>query len=302
MTLVPTAQAPRAGLPGRVPFRPSVVPAAASPLLGDLLGGPEAAAHVLAALPTALYLAVEAPLGPRPRPHVLPVLTSDAVLLPTGLVLGRHSGHVDWGVRPGDLVAVGGGRVQLPALTVAAVRRRRPPRVLPLAAGRRPVVPDGGASDLAAAAADLVAGTLAGDDPGAGVRGLVGRGRGLTPSGDDTLCGVLLALRAAADPAARAARRALTAALAPLLPRTTALSASLLLAAAEGYAVPQVVRLVSAAVSGDAAGVARTLPDVLRIGHSSGGDLVAGLSGALRSLPNPPGPTVSDPDPRGVLP
>ncbi len=42
--------------------------------------------------------------------------------------------------------------------------------------------------------------------------------------------------------------------------------------------------LVDAAVAGDAAAVARALPAVLAIGHTSGADLVIGIAAALRHL------------------
>ena len=76
------------------------------------------------------------------------------------------------------------------------------------------------------------------------------------------------------------------------LPATTSLSASLLHAALEGYAVPEVVALVGALGRGDLGTVARVLPGVLAIGHSSGADLLAGAAGALEALAGAvPGPT-----------
>ncbi|HRA27720.1 DUF2877 domain-containing protein, partial [Ornithinibacter sp.] len=65
---------------------------------------------------------------------------------------------------------------------------------------------------------------------------------------------------------------------------TTAVSAALLDAAADGYAAADVVALVDAAVARDAAAVARVLPAVLAIGHTSGADLVIGIAAALRHL------------------
>jgi hypothetical protein len=65
---------------------------------------------------------------------------------------------------------------------------------------------------------------------------------------------------------------------------TTAVSATLLEAAADGYAARPVVALVDAAVAGDADAVSRALPAVLAIGHTSGGDTVAGIRAALDAL------------------
>ncbi|NUO33688.1 MAG: DUF2877 domain-containing protein, partial [Dermatophilaceae bacterium] len=81
------------------------------------------------------------------------------------------------------------------------------------------------------------------------------------------------------------ARRAHATVLAEVRPRlsgTTSLSAALLVAAGAGYAVPDVVRLVTGLVAGV---VAPELVDrVLAIGHSSGRDLLSGVTGALRAL------------------
>ena len=104
--------------------------------------------------------------------------------------------------------------------------------------------------------------------------------RGLTPSGDDALCGVLLALRAGGAPAEALA--AVGAAVPRSLAATTSLSASLLLAAAAGCAVPEVATLANAVSRGDEAGIDEALPAVLAIGHSSGADLLAGLAGRPR--------------------
>jgi hypothetical protein len=109
------------------------------------------------------------------------------------------------------------------------------------------------------------------------VTALVGRGDGLTPAGDDALAGALLLLHALTDP--RAER--LSGAVRTRLRSTTAVSAALLDAAADGYASPEVVRLVDAVAAGDLVRVRSALPPVLAHGHSSGRDLVAGVAAAL---------------------
>ena len=110
------------------------------------------------------------------------------------------------------------------------------------------------------------------------VAGLVGRGAGLTPSGDDALAGALLVAHAlgAGHDLADAVRARLHA--------TTAVSAALLDAAAEGYAARAVVTLVDAAVADRPDAVRRALPAVLAIGHTSGADTVTGIRAALESL------------------
>jgi hypothetical protein len=112
-------------------------------------------------------------------------------------------------------------------------------------------------------------------------RRLLGAGSGLTPSGDDVLCAVLLVLNGVGEPAPIAL---LGGAVQDHWSSTTSLSASLLNAARAGYAVPEVAALVEYALRGDLRGALRALPSTLDIGSSSGADLVAGLAGALRVL------------------
>lgn len=261
------------------------LPAACSPLTRALLEGPDRPARVLGRFPTGCYLHVG-----DGHADVVPVLAADAAALPTGLRLAQPSTVLSWGVDAGDEVLVGSSRVQLPALTLHAVRDWRPGRVVVtggrIGPGHRLVL--GVLGDavedtwLAGRVVDLVrhAGAGAEADVRPGVAALLGRGRGLTPAGDDALCGVLLLLGAVDHPALPALRRAVKAA----TPRTTSLSASLLLAAADRYAVPCVTGLVAAAVAGDAARCTQLLVPVLALGHSSGRDLATGVAGAGQAL------------------
>jgi hypothetical protein len=276
------------------PGAPARWPAAVSPLTADVLQAEPSRARVLAAFPTALYLHL-----PERHEAVLPVLASDALRLPTGLRLGQPSAAVRWGVEPGDEVLVGAGHVHLPGTEVVAVRAWRPARVPDPAGPGEPASPAALAvarevlegptagAVLRELTRELVAAAL----PPCGdvatrvarlVRGLLGAGRGLTPSGDDALCGVLLGLRAAGAP--QPAVQDVACAVRHGLPSTTSLSASLLCAAAEGYAVPEVAALVRAVPAGAAADLHHALPQVLAIGHSSGADLLAGLAGTLDAL------------------
>lgn len=220
------------------------IPAAASPLTLGLVTGARRPAVVLAAFPTALYL------GLPDHAAVLPVVTSDALILPTAVRLPTP-GPRDWGVMAGDEVTVGGYVVSLPTHGIRVVRSWRP---RPVATG----APRGEALDW---------------EP---LLDEVGRGEGLTPRADDVLCGALLAARA------------LGIALPDSLPlaRTTSLSASLLVAARDGYAVSSVVDHVTAAVAGSAV-ITRTRERVLAIGHTSGEALLEGLDLVLNVTNSP---------------
>lgn len=257
------------------------LPAAVSPLVAAELAGAPRRRRVLAAFPTCVYVE----LGAHER--VLAVLAADAVALPIGVRLGLPSSEVRWGVEPGDHVVVGEGRVCLPRADVVAARALRPGRVRAGRPGAGPAVPLPEPGVLGDLAHDLTAAALAGRPVQAGVRGLVGVGRGLTPSGDDALCGVLLALAAVDAPAARRARAAVRGAVRSVLAWTTSLSSALLDAAADGYAVPDVARLVTLAAGAGSTGRSETpklVERVLAIGHTSGRDLLAGVSGALRAV------------------
>ncbi len=276
-----------------VPPPGSVVwPAAASPLTAGLLAAPPRPARVLAAFPAAVYLGLDA------HADVLPVVAADALLLPTSLRLPQHSGQVRWGVSVGDQVTVGAGRVVLPGATIAVARQWRPVPVgaapLPVRAWAWRAAEAGGHSAALRRLAHAAAAHALHGDPAAldtagldtagldtAVRALVGAGPGLTPSGDDALAGVLLALRAADRPGpldvlAGAVTRAAT--------RTTSLSASLLAAAGQGYAALAAVRLVTAMADGDDAAVTAALPALLSIGHTSGRDLLAGVLATVEAL------------------
>ncbi len=108
------------------------------------------------------------------------------------------------------------------------------------------------------------------------VADLVGRGEGLTPLGDDVLCGWLVAHRAAgvATPAVDdAVRRA--------LPRTTTLSATLLACALAGECaglVSDYLRALGTPRRSEARAALESL------GHSSGAGLAHGVDLALESL------------------
>ncbi|MEO5981772.1 MAG: DUF2877 domain-containing protein [Pedococcus sp.] len=270
-------------------------PAAVSERSASLLAAPARAATVLAAFPQALYLRLPDDVAPddrapddrAPSDRVLPVVSVSGLRLPTAMVLATDLPTVGWGVQPGDDVAVGDGEVHLPQVRIRGVRLWRPAQV-PCA--DRPLDP-GAVRALTAlasptpveAARSLVTTVLAGQDVTRQVSVIVGAGPGLTPSGDDVLCGALIALRLGG---ASEARARLWSAVTPRLGSTTSLSAALLAEAADGYAVPAVVRLAAALAGGTdtAREVGPAAREVLGVGHTSGADLLSGLSGGLVAL------------------
>ena len=262
------------------------VPGAVSPLTRAVLTGPSRQGLVLASFPTALYLSVGE------HHEVLPVVASDALMLPTAARLSAPGRDLVWGVEPGDTVTIDRSGIRMPGWQVRLVREWRPARV--------GAVPRLAEPDLLTAVADILSchvstpelvhqatdvfrAARSGDEAevrrGAGQ--LLGAGQGLTPSGDDVLCAVLLVLNGVGDPGPVAL---LGKAVQDRWTCTTSLSASLLDAARRGYAVPAVAALVERALRGDLAGAREALTSTLAIGHSSGRDLVAGLAGSLRVL------------------
>lgn len=108
------------------------------------------------------------------------------------------------------------------------------------------------------------------------VENLIGLGPGLTPSGDDLLGGVLIALRALGWPDAADAmgpwllRRAST--------RTHDISYAHLRCAADGAGAAALHDTLAALVSPGASGLGARLDAVAAIGHSSGWDALAGAA------------------------
>jgi hypothetical protein len=111
---------------------------------------------------------------------------------------------------------------------------------------------------------------------------LLGLGPGLTPSGDDVLCGALVALHAvgradALGLLARAIDKAAPAA-------TSRLSGAFLRAAAEGLGAEPLHETICELLSGRAESVARHLEALGHIGHTSGWDALAGAVLVLQAF------------------
>ncbi len=107
---------------------------------------------------------------------------------------------------------------------------------------------------------------------------LVGLGAGLTPTGDDYLCGIMAALRSAsrAGDANRRFALAWGRLLAERLTATTTVGATYLEGAIAGAFVGEIHALVTALARGDA-GAPAALEALCGLGHSSGMDTATGL-------------------------
>jgi hypothetical protein len=119
------------------------------------------------------------------------------------------------------------------------------------------------------------------------VAALVGLGAGLTPSGDDFLCGFLAAARAC-DPVLMEDREelidALNAAVEPNLQRTTQISAGLIRCATQNFWSMPLVDLAEALAVDREPEALRALDEICSLGHSSGSDMATGFLFGLECL------------------
>lgn len=234
------------------------------------------AATILGAFPTALYL--ELATG-----SVLAVLTADAITLPLGLVLPTASARTPLHRYRGP-ASVDGGAVCVGDLRVRAAgdRPSKVPFVGAPLAGR---VTEARAA-LAEPARQLGFDPRTPSDatawsPTAVAVDLLGSGPGLTPAGDDFLCGLLAGAIAFARPYAEL-RAAIASVLADRPRATTSLSRQLLLLACDGYAIEPVIDLARALCSPDGRAVSGAAERISVIGHSSGFALGCGVLAAAR--------------------
>ncbi|MCT1691125.1 DUF2877 domain-containing protein [Brevibacterium sp. p3-SID960] len=275
--------------------------------------GPKACAGLTAPADVTAPADLTAPSGPHTL--VIPVIGMGAYDLPTAIRTHVPADVFTTGVRTGDRVEVEPDRLLLPAAELRIRRVWRPQRIsgvrclgigcghpdshsaehrgrtLALGAVRAALQP--GIADAEASAEDIVATALDGSRGAASrcgrvdqalaerVAALIGRGPGLTPSGDDVLSGIALTLR---WQSAWCALAQLRAALTPQLASTTAISASLLEAALDGWCTTPVTRALGAAQAGDLPAFAEHLG---AIGHTSGYDLGAGVVATCRALSRP---------------
>jgi hypothetical protein len=224
---------------------------------------------------------------------VVSIVARDAVRLPIAVVVAAPASARPFdGLTNGQPAMIGDGRVTAGNVRISVgcwwTPQRAPGLVRPehlparaarlaraLQARRRPLAPV-----IADRLGRLTRARVCGDHPEAGARSLVGFGGGLTPTGDDILAGILLALRQLGRPAS--ADR-LWASICDIVPkRTTALSGTLLAAAAAGDAIPSAVAVL-AALSGHRP-VEPAVDRLVAVGANSGADLAHGLLAGTRAV------------------
>lgn len=253
------------------------LPAAAPAWVGEALAGADREVAVVHRGTDAVYLDLGGASG------VLGVLSASATAVPCGLqvtdphlpadLLGPQRAVLGEGrVRLGDVEVVAARRVDTSVLHLPEDRWTSARTALDEAAGEllqavRDELPPAALDDLAAGNADAVP-------------VLLGRGSGLTPVGDDVLCGWLATTVAAGGSLAGVA-----AAVRDLAPTsTTALSATLLACAARGEVLPE-FRLLLRDLSDPAGPDVRPRAEaLLRVGHTSGAGLLLGARLALHHL------------------
>jgi len=212
----------------------------------EVLTGPVCTGTVLARFPTAWYVVVPRGFG------LIALLTRTAVRLPCGLAMPDERLEL-----PAGEVLIGAGAVRVGPAEIRAGR------VVSLRVARR-----GAPWPEPLRRTSAVVGRTDVDE------GLLGRGAGLTPEGDDVLAGYLVGAVAYGLPAddlrafvhAQASRR------------TTTLSAALLRHAAAGEAIPQVAGLLDAL--GGRRPLDRALAELVAVGHTSGAALARGVLAA----------------------
>ena len=250
-----------------------------------MVTGPVRTGRVLTRLTAAAVITLDGGPDDVLAPDVLALLAPGAAATPHGLrLLHADAGAVLTAASPGRPVTVGGGAVVLAGLRLC-VGRAVPSRIP--ASGVTP----GALARLDRISADRPGGlgtdprpplqaVLAADGPGPMVQ-LLGRGPGLTPSGDDLIAGVLAGLWASGCTAAARRIGAEASRLAP--GRTTVLSADLLRWAARGHAGTELLAVIAAAGRHpvDRARIDRAAQALLAVGHTSGSDLLAGLVAGL---------------------
>ncbi len=112
------------------------------------------------------------------------------------------------------------------------------------------------------------------------VAGLLGLGPGLTPSGDDLLGGLMVALRAMPDTTSHLSVAMLSGSIAKQAARkTTRISTAMLEQSVIGYGSAAQHRLLHCLLAVDGRfGTIRAAMDLVRTGHTSGWDALAGIS------------------------
>ncbi len=240
----------------------TAVPTAATRRTAGVLAGPVRAARVVHSGADAAYVAIDGG-------GCVGVLSTTARAVPCGL----RTALAALDVPSGTAAVVGDGRLQVAGLEL---------RVGRLVDAGVPRLDDGRPADLSPIREHPAVRAVRAELPEDAVRrlaagaagaadALLGRGSGLTPVGDDVLCGCLATAHAAgrSDDVATVAEEVACLATA----RTTALSAELLGCALEGDVLPEFAALVA---SLDTPGPA--LDRLVAVGHTSGAGLALGLT------------------------
>jgi hypothetical protein len=270
-------------------------PVAASSAVELALVGPTRPASVVAVTTHATYLQVA-----DAEQTLVCLASAEAVQVPCAVLLDRTPPPQ---LAVGTPATVGCGYVNIDDLSFRVNRWWRPPQ--PRGLGR---VPPGRLAaavrwlvgrvadplDVAgrAAVADLVDALATGQAPDDPVARLLGRGPGLTPTGDDVLAGALVTLRALGAPTAAP----LAAAVQAFAPgSTTIVSTGLLRHAAEGRCIPQLADLLAAVGAHPGGTGTASQPEraglplptaagaLLAVGHCSGAGLLHGVLVAVAS-------------------
>ncbi|MFD1948245.1 DUF2877 domain-containing protein [Nocardioides aestuarii] len=248
-----------------------MTPVAAPPRVRDLLRtAPDGPVPVLHAGPLAIYVEVAG--------QAVGVLAAGAVRVPCGLRtrLKDLALHVSTNGGPDPYVVGGALHLGSRPLTVGRVVGTYVPTLRHEVVRSTKTGPATVQATPPATVAGLVAALPRRRDDATGLPALVGRGEGLTPLGDDLLCGWLATQRAlgVATPAVDAELRR-------LLSRTTRLSATLLECALAGETLPEHADWLRAVGGHDEPARARALA---AIGATSGSGLLHGSRAALDQL------------------
>lgn len=276
-----------------VQIRPSPasprVPGVASTAIRGMFSNPHTPATVIGTASRAVWVLAD--------DEVVVASTSDATRLPNGVeITAEAAADAFRSVRHGSPVTVGLGQLLFEGLTIDVVRwwdprpalRRTSATELESAiAGFPSIVPDVESGSLFAALS-------AGSPPEilSAAESLIGRGPGLTPEGDDYLAGALAATRTLGEALGNANAGVVLDTVADPLrrlasTRTTTFSAALIGHAIDGrVAAPAGAMLRALTGRGD---VALRHRDLIRVGHTSGPALAAGMIlGAISSLRSQP--------------
>jgi uncharacterized protein DUF2877 len=221
-----------------------------------------------------------------------PITRDDATLLVGARLRFDYAGALSW--HSPVAVAVAVPRLHAGLARLAEAARRRMPGgfgallAAPLAASASAdeEMPDPllrSAAVAIAALRDWLPATLSGSPrPPPAVAALIGLGPGLTPSGDDFLCGVMATLHYLGRSAV--ARRLAEGVLATAAAETNLISAAYLRCAAEGEASEVLLNALSSVAAGGDSRLEACLDAVHSAGHTSGWDTLAGAAAACTAV------------------